>query len=307
MNSRLAISIISMALLLPGCATTRFSTPPVNISQEVQPNGSKRCDLKPVANSPLDPERLSTSFKLVENYAASYSCALAETSDGRQWFQIPSHLAAVAGIGAAAFGASKDAALGTGIAAALFNSGNTYWAPQEKAGVIDSALDAILCIKLEAVGIPFIDTAAAPPGMLDGGGNGSTVGVSAERRYYILISGALAQIDRIAGSRLRETGKFDPAGVVAEIEALNAKIQEADEAKKAGKASEQTTKPVDSTAVVTPAPAPPGMNVNDGNGDNGPATAPVGKPSIAQGSGVYLINIDLLQPKMQRCVVRAKL
>jgi len=302
-----------MTLLLSGCATTRFSTPPVNVSQQVRPNGSKRCDLVPVANSSFDPEKLNSSFMLVDNYAASYSCALTQASDGRQWFQIPSHLAAVAGIGAAAFGASKDTALAIGIASALFNSGNAYWAPQEKSDVLDHALDAILCIKLESVGLPFIDTAAGPAA-LTGGGDGNTVGITAERRYYILISGALAQIDRIAGDRLRATGKFDPAGVVAEIEALNTKIKDAEDAKKAGKANEQATKPGDSV-TVTPAPAVPSPAVpapaalDDGNGTNGPAVPaqPQGKATVVAGTGVYLINIDLLQPKMQRCVVRAKL
>jgi hypothetical protein len=37
---------------------------------------------------------------------------------------------------------------------AAFNAGNKYWDPRLKASIYDHALDALLCIKTEAVGVP---------------------------------------------------------------------------------------------------------------------------------------------------------
>ncbi|MGH6787692.1 MAG: hypothetical protein ACREBO_12760 [Novosphingobium sp.] len=234
---------------------------------------------------------------LIDNYILAYGCALAEASNGRQLFQIPSHLAALTGVIGGAFGGGRDLALASGIAASTFNSGNAYWAPQDKAVIIDSAYDAILCIRTEAVGIDFIETRDAPAEVV----SGDAVELKPQWRYFGLISAALRQVDRIAATRLRASGKFDPAGLVAEIEALNKKIEEAEAAKKEGEAPAADPSPSPSPSP-TPSGAPPGMGAGADNG--GGTNSAVDEPA---GTGSYRLELGVLQPKIQRCVVRAKL
>ena len=293
--------------LLTGCATFSFAPPSVNLEKRVSAASSTSCTATPGSELVNDHNSVEGTLFLIDNYAQAYGCALATTSNGRQLFQIPSHLAALVGVGGAAFGGGKDLALSAGIAASAFNSGNAYWAPQDKAVVIDSAYDAILCIRAEAVGMPFIETRDGKPAEIEEAG-GKTISIDARWRFYGLISAALRQVDRLAASRLRSIGKFDPAGLVAEIEALNKKIAEAEKDRGTDNPAPNPTPSPSPSPSPTPSPAasdnpggPP--QVTDGEtGGNGAA-----KPRARAGTDHYPLDLELLAPKIQRCVVRAKM
>lgn len=293
--------LASLAILtLSGCATFSFAPPPVNLEKRVTSSNSTSCTTVSTEDAVNDHNSVESTLYLIDNYVQAYGCAMATTSNGRQMFQIPSHLAALLGVAGAAFGGGRDLALGSGIAAATFNSGNGYWAPQDKAVVIDSAYDAVLCIRTEAVGIDFIDaTKSAPQAIRDGNG-GNAVSIDARWRYFGLISAALRQVDRIAASRLRSIGKFDPAGLVAEIEALNKQVDAAQKAKDAGTG--------DSAPAASPSPAatdsPAGIAAAD---DDGGGQNHAKGQKVKLDTNQYPLDLALLQPKIQRCVVRAKM
>jgi hypothetical protein len=295
---------IPAALLLSGCATVSFAPPSVNLAERVSSPNSTSCSSVPSTTERVDDHDDSESaLFLIDNYLQAYGCALATASNGRQAFQIPSHLAALLGVAGAAFGGSSDLALGSGIAASTFNSANSYWAPQEKAAVIDSAYDALLCIRTEAVGIDYIDTTKSP----DGGPPkiavaGDSVKLDPQWRYYGLISAALRQVDRITASRLRSIGKFDPAGLVAEIEALNMKIVEAEQAKKKAATPAPTPTPSPSPSPSASPDGPAEMAEDDGGGTNAASST-----KASADDGLYSLELAALQPKIQRCVVRAKM
>jgi hypothetical protein len=295
---------LGAVVLLSGCASLSFAPPSVNLATRVTTTQSGSCTAAMPTQTRVDNHNsVESALFLIDNYMQAYGCALATTSNGRQMFQIPSHLAALLGVAGAAFGGSPDLALGSGIAASTFNSANGYWAPQEKASVIDSAYDAILCIRTESVGIPFIDTTIDAPAAVSDG-VGGTVSINPNWRYFGMISAALRQVDRITASRLRSIGKFDPAGLVAEIEALDKKIKDAELAKQAAADAAPPT-PV---APATEGATPPGINdgQDDGGGTNR-APSGAGTAGASADSIMYSLDLDLLQPKVQRCVVRAKL
>lgn len=307
-RKRHALIVLGLLPALSSCATFSFAPPNVNTSQHVETSGDKICVLNPKPGESVnDPNDLLSTFRLIDNYSLAYRCAVSQASNGRQVFQIPSFLSALVGVAAGAFNGSRDLAVSAGIAAGTFNSANGYWAPQEKAGILDSALDAVLCIRTEAVGIRFFESREEPAGVTAG----SEIEVPVEWRYHAMISAALFQVDRIAASRLRTQGKFDAAGLVAEIESLKKKIDDAEAAKNPGEATQTVTPPVPEETPDGTETTPPGIEDDDRDGPN----RPVGEPTAgtqAQGSsvvksGFYRIDLDLLQPKIQTCVVRAKL
>lgn len=228
-------------LLLHGCAAVNFAAPSVDLSRPLAMQGKDACIIGSnetrSSNKTLDDSRLmQKSFWLIDNFVLTYRCAINEAANGRQVFQIPSYLMALVGVASPFIGGGESTAVAAGIAASTYNSANAYYAPQAKADILDSALDAILCVQNEAVGVKFFETRDAPEKLLV---PGSEVEVSAERRYFNMVTSALFQIERIAGSRLRSTGKFDPAGLVAEIEQINKKLSDA----KADGSDESTTTP----------------------------------------------------------------
>ena len=109
----------------------------------------------------------------------------------------------------------------------------------------------------------------------DGGGEGdSAVFTSAEVQYYDMVKGALFSVELVAARRLMNVGTFDPAGVVAEISALN---QE---------------------ATDNPVPGSPEAAAAADEESGGGATDAEDNVRLA---------IDALRPRLQRCVVRAKI
>ena len=328
-------------LILNGCAAVNFAAPSVDLSRPLMMQGKDACIIGSNetgnSNSNLDDSRLmQKSFWLVDNYVLTYRCAINEAANGRQVFQIPSYLMALVGVASPFIGGGENTAVAAGIAASTYNSANAYYAPNAKADILDSALDAILCVQNEAVGVKFFETRDSPPKSTAAG---NEVEISAERRYFNMVTGALFQIERITGSRLRSTGKFDPAGLVAEIEKLNKKLEDAK--------SDGTDESSTSTQVVGEGSADQGAGddvetdaVNgagdangvddDGEGTNGPAVpvqpaaaatpapvksvVPPPKPAKIKSpvrtdakTGYFKIKIDELQPKLEICTVRAKI
>jgi len=292
-----------VGLALQGCSTFSFATPEIPMGGHATYSShldSPECQATVASGSSVtDRDEPRSAINLVDNYAGAYKCAMQAASNGRQYFQVPSQLAALVGVTGAALGGSTDLALISGASAATFNSGNDYWAPQEKASILDSAYNAVECIRMAAVGLDPIEAGDAPDAMADP----DEVAIPVQWRYYDSIKSALGQVDRVAGSRLRETGKFDPDGLIAEIEKLNAEIEER---KKSGTGE---AIPVDEEPEE---PAPEEMAGDDeGEGTNVPATGNTAAPAAPAGprlsKGVYLVKIPLLQSRLQLCVVKAKI
>ncbi|WP_180147681.1 hypothetical protein [Sphingomonas sp. R-74633] len=148
--------------------TTSFAPPKVVVDRRVEAGRLFTCDQLDVAGT-KDPDSnkitpdIEGSVQLINNYIRAYRCAAHEAADGRQIFEVPSMLGLfVAGVGPA-LGLSPDAALAASAGAAIYGRGNSYYAPKEKAAVLDSALDAVLCVKAAAVGFDFFDTHGAAP------------------------------------------------------------------------------------------------------------------------------------------------
>ena len=152
---------ILLGVLSTGCSTVSFAPPYVDTNYRGKIESHADCVFardeigkEPVA---INPDILG-ALALADNYEAVYRCSLAAASDGRQIFEVPSLLALVtAGLGGN-FGLSEDGRLAAAGGALLYNRANSYYAPAEKAGYLDAALDAVTCVKNRAVGVGFFDT-----------------------------------------------------------------------------------------------------------------------------------------------------
>ncbi len=325
---RQACFAIILAPVLSACATVSFAPPPVNLTNSVGVAGDSACRFTE-GNARVDQaDSVGSTLALINNYALVYRCASHQAANGRQMFQIPSFLAALTGIAASTFGAGDNVPLAAGMTAATMNSANSYWAPTEKAVAIDAALDAVLCIRNEAVEIPFVETSDAPAALADG----NEVSVTAAVRYHTLVSTSLYQVERILAKRLRTAGNFDPAGLSAELELLVKKRNDADGAGTGGEVDVPGTEGTTDEGGEGAGDVEAGDG--DGDGDSGPEAidgsdddrggtnkavtqgdgrggknAPVRADDGEDGTrtGVYKINIMRISPRMQICVVRAKL
>jgi hypothetical protein len=146
------------AVPLAGCQTFSFAPPPVETEHKVASHGVD-CSTSAVAGGRLGDKINPTmigAMDLINNFVLAYRCAEYDLADGRQYFQVPAFLAAAAGIvGKTVLGLSDDQVLMTGVASATLNAGNSYYAPRAKAGLLTSALRAVLCVKTEAVGVSY--------------------------------------------------------------------------------------------------------------------------------------------------------
>ena len=191
---------------LAGCATTSFAPPSVNLANEMSTRGSNsswgaRC---------MPNERLDTAGKtipiertvggtqaLIDNFVLIYRCRAHSAANGRQTFEVPALLIGAGAATALAFGAPSGVAIGGGAVTAALSAGKNYYSPQMKAGIYDSALDALLCIKTEAVGIDPISIGAISATQeggaraLSGPAGNEGITVSAEERYFASVSAAL--------------------------------------------------------------------------------------------------------------------
>jgi hypothetical protein len=287
-------------------------------------------------------QNVDGALALIDNYILTYRCQRDRAAEGRQYFEVPSFLALAGGATAAAFGAPAGVAIATGAGSAALGSGKNYYAPKDKAKVLGDGIKAMLCIHNEAVGIdgPTIEAISqvqknSGGSSGTGGGNGNTqnnnsknadllfaeqgggtsVPITADRQYFNIVSTALWSVEQVMSDRLSNSGKeFDMSGVQAELDKLkqDAKDKEA----KAG-TPEQAAKP------VTDAPAPPQAVIptaTDAQGNPIPdTTSPEGQKSAnfraarlkvnligAQQVGQTLIDLKSLKPKLDQCVVQAK-
>ena len=151
----------SCALALGACSTFSFAPPVVEIDRPVSGAGGAFCGFDPQSDADLLKKDMNGALALVHNFLVTYRCAAREAADGRQVFEVPSLLAlAIAGLGPS-FGLDEDGRLAAVGGAAVYARGNSYYAPKDKARFLDSALDAVICVKTRAVGVGFLDTREA--------------------------------------------------------------------------------------------------------------------------------------------------
>lgn len=351
---------IVAAATLSGCTTFSFAPPSVQTDYKMAPSQSV-CGHSPTTGSQIYKD-FRGARDLIDNFTTAYRCASREAADGRQIFEVPSFLALVAAAIGPTFGLTNDGRLAAAAAAAVYGRANSYYAPREKMPALDAALDAVLCVKSESIGVAFFDTragdaervraavinaqgqisklqgalttletrraaavvelqklsqvndssaaartavlaeltsldasirstkaelatletalntlvdpkavgAAALTGMgIDGVSDDPALVVSLNEQYFEMVSSALLSIERILANRLKSAGKYDPAGLQAEIGKLIADMKAADDKLK-----------------------PPG--------------AFVGLAAADKNQEVKLM-VAAIQPRLQNCVVRAKL
>lgn len=328
------ISLLALfALAMSGCATTSFAPPVVNLEQELHVRRTQTffnatCSAKP---DPGDPSyfRRDTdgAMLLVNNFILTYRCQAHRAAEGRQFFEVPGFLTSAGAATAAALGAGPHVAIGAGATSAVLGQGKSYYSPKDKAVVLDDGLDALICIKNEAVGIdPFTlqaisdvqattgEPATAParteatvgvaPGTIPATGDGE-IAITWERQYFDMIQAALFSVERVVAQRLSAAGSsFDADGVIAEIKALGEKVEEAEN--EAGTATE-------AAAPVTTAAAPETTNASGQQTVAGVArllsfTKAQARLNLVDEKqvGKTVIKLRSLQPKLQQCVVRAK-
>ena len=278
------IFLTSVVLVgLSGCATTSFAPPQVNVHKAMNENSlGPGCRLTTHLDARID-EDVNGAQSLIDNYLDSYQCAMRLAADGRQAFEIPQFLALIGSTTALALGAGTDVAILGGAGNSVFAAGKNYYAPGEQTEILSDAVDALACIQAESVGISAFSIAATEEQQrmqMSAAGGGPIVEVSAELQYFKMVSSALVSVNRAATKRLSRRGSFDVAGVAAEIEVLAKKIRDAEEAKK------------NPPKAAVPDPAAGGAGV---------------RMALALNqSEKTQLDLNILQPKLQTCVLRAK-
>lgn len=344
-----------LVVVLSGCATTSFAPPVVDLTRiatvttaPVGKPGATTRQIRPCENQiSYDGGKIGDNVQgaraLINNFLYIYRCRAHGAANGRQSFEVPALLIAGGAATAAAFGASSGVAIAGGAAGAALGAGKSYYAPAQKAEIYDHALDALLCIKTEAVNVAAFDLQAqaehaneAAKDAIGESGKGAEGSadqgpvVTASEQYFDMVSAALFSVERVLASRLSATGKFDTAGLVAELEALQKKVEAAEAAKNAqtGKGTETAAgeKPKGEAPLVAESVAHPDQRVVDEMIStysselslklsalaSAPPAAKAAKAAdvklTANKNSAY-VQLDLLiiQPKLQKCVVRAKL
>ena len=289
----LKIALNAATLMLPGCATTSFAPPRVDLPATMTA-GSLSQDCTFASNGSVTTD-VDGALRLIVNYIAAYRCARDVAANGRQLFQIPSFIALAGSAAAAAFGAGPDWAIAGGIANQVFTAGNNYYAPGEQAQILRNAVDAMTCINSEAVGITAMtrlqrmsDAVANPTMQALLETNSSTVRVTPERQYFNMVASALLAVENTAAQRLSRRGTFNAAGIAAQIEQLAKKIR--DQQAAADQANEASRR---STA-----------NAVQAFGTSSAQQA-VRAALLAEMDAVDL-ELSVLQPKLDQCALRAQ-
>ena len=323
-----------------GCATTSFAPPIVKMDREMtftRAQTSFNAVCTPNFNDPnaqIIRRDTDGALLLINNFILTYRCQADRAAEGRQYFEVPGFLSTIGGATAAAFGAPAGVAIGTGAASAALNQGKGYYAPKDKAVVLNDGLDALLCIQNEAVGIdPYTlktlsaaqeatgagstpppqqptltgTEGTAAPAAAEAGG--SEVYVSSQRQYFEMVRTALFAVERVVAQRLSNAGTpFDASGVIAELEKLNK-----EEAEKKDEAPDAATAGKDAKAAAAPETT---VRTAGTNGEVVTVASPVtpqaaralGKLEAASNEqvGRTVIKLSVLQPKLDKCVLRAK-
>ena len=325
------LKLVGICGLLSGCATASFAPPSVNLARKstISTDSGTKCSPVSDSSSTAITEDEDGARALINNFILVYRCSAHQAANGRQIFEVPNLLVAAGTVTAAAFGAGPNVAIAGGATSAILSNGKSYYSPQQKAQFFDHALDALLCIKTEAVGVsPFTAQMDSKKGLPSGG---RTVKVPASRRYYEMVTASLFSVERILSQRLSTAGQFDPAGLIAEIEAVKKKVDEAEAAKKkkleagtsgGGEDSEgsgETDGTEGAADTSTTEDLPDVLTMEDSAPEDPKATASeleaakillmarlLGANSSSVGEA-FDLDLDVLQPKLQQCVIRAKL
>ncbi len=333
----------SALFVASGCAVTSFAPPIVKMDRELtftRAQTSFNAVCTPNFNDPnAQSIRRDTdgALLLINNFVLTYRCQSDRAAEGRQFFEVPGFLSTAGGAAAAAFGAPAGVAIGTGAASAALNQGKSYYAPKDKAVVFNDALDAFLCIQNEAVGVdPFTlkklseaqeaagagaDTGDAPPhaapsvaGVVDDDGE-PEVYVSSERQYFEMVRTALFAVERVTAQRLSAAGSpFDASGVIAELEKLN-KEEAEDEAAAPDDPAVAGQEAKEAVSAAAPAVADQPPPAADGVSGQPTPVVRLLNLTAAQRSlaavpnaqlGRTVIKLRALQPKLDKCILRAK-
>ena len=273
--------LTACVLALSGCATTSFAPPRVDHHQKITNDSlGADCAVK-VGKGPELPENVAGARTLIRNYFDSYECAMRTTANGRQLFEVPAFLSLVGSTTAVALGAGPNVAIAGGAGNSIFTAGNSYYAPREQTAILSDAVDAIACIQTEAVGISPTEIEAVSEQQKSftrgRSGGGGTIEVTVENQYFDMISSKLANVHAIAAGRLAGRGSLNAGSIASEIEALVDKIRKAEQAK------------------------------NDPPATNEAMTRALGpEADVVQLAKTVQLDLNVLEPKLAKCVARAK-
>jgi len=265
-----------------------------------------KCVVKPRTNdgtrevdSIFISETVTGAQYLIDNFVHNYRCTANAAADGRQVTDIPAFLSLVGTSAAVAFGAGSDTAIAGGVANGIFANAGKYWAAQKKAEILNQSLDALLCIKTEAVGISAVTLAAISETQNKGAkalmrvgadDPGAGVTVSAEKQYFDLVSASLMAVERITAQRLSVAGSpFDAESVIKQIQDVG---KERDAAEAPGSPAEQQAR------AET-------QQVQQLNSRTTSSLTLAGTPTSEITTA--FLKLNTLQPRLQQCVLRAKI
>lgn len=279
---------------------------------------SKRCrpEEKEIPKTATNPDGVSKilpnatgAISLADNFIYEFRCASHSAGNSRQAFEVPGMLAGIGAATALALGAGSNVAIGGAAATSLADGSKDYYAPITKAEIYGSALDAFLCIKSTAVGVsPFMisgEKAIGAKATTLKGAAAKPAGASyfsPERRYFELVSTALFTTERIAASRLRNSARYDAAGVVSQLKDKLNEIEEA-ESDDNTEENERTAAELTSGSIVVETE---GVDPDTGsqNTTTKVRTDPAGDAAVVADS---LNQLDVLKPQLDICILRAKL
>lgn len=301
------------SLMLGGCTSTHsFSTPPVSVSQgQTVTQTGFRCAV--TDNTTAIGHDVAGAIGLIDNFVNAYRCAVRELANGRRDFEIPALLTLIGGAAAAALGTGRDVAVATGVTAGVFNAGKSYFDPQAKLRTMQAAVDALICIKTEAVGIEaYVTTVEAAERGLAGAGNAAglagfaeprepTVSVPFEEQYFQLVSAALLQVENIAAQRLSAAGAaYTPDAILAELKDLARKQDEPPDEEASRMRGEAE---VARAGIVAPPVSTSGNAAMPADARSRFADAVARLEASAAMADLKLKDV---RPKLQECIVRAK-
>jgi len=298
--------LATCAAALSGCATTSFAPPPVAVNYDGDRDHSGLCRAGGSRPVTVTVQRnVAGAYSLVDTFIETYRCAAHSAANGRQAFEIPAFVATTGAALATAVGGGATYGIVGTAANAAFNAGGKYWDPKLKAGIYDHSLDALLCVKTEAVGIPAykFDQAAAEAAeeaaaSARNGQPASIVEVSAEQQYFEMVSAAAFSIERILAHRLSNMAPVDAGAVAAELRnAIDAARKAEEERKKKAGGGGGSGEGSDTD--------PAAMR---GDPDDPFRMLPVDEDA-EEPSKQNMVELDLavLKPKLDECVIRAKL
>jgi hypothetical protein len=267
MRNFLMAAACAPLLGLCACATTSFAPP--RLKYDVSVNDISYSCAVPAGRHRIL-RNVQGALDLIDIYTVSYDCAARSAADGRQWFEVPSFLALVGSAAAVTFGAGENVAIAGTVASSVLNAGKAYYVPREKAGVFNRARHALACLQSEAAGIP----AYLPPADAEATtrsrsrrGGGGSVSVPFELQYFMMVASRLKEVELILADRLNTMGTYDPAGVAAQIRELDEEAEAADDARARQRSRRGRVSAVDEA----------------------------------------VLELDALRPKLDECVVRAKM